>query len=104
MIWAAEIEREGERRGLINEATDRSTPSLFATHLRFSFDETQVPLSRLGFPSDSLQKKNDALVGLRKPETAPSQSVKGIKLGPARARTLIAFIPIETRNVVLRAE
>ena len=35
---------------------------VFATHLRFSFDETQVPLPVLGFPSDSLQKKNDTLV------------------------------------------
>ena len=30
---------------------------LFATHLRFSFDETQVPLPRLGFPGDALKKE-----------------------------------------------
>ena len=56
------------RRGaLINEATwaDRPTDEsayrpgrrFFATHLRFSFDETQVPLPRLGFPGDALKKK-----------------------------------------------
>ena len=51
---------EGKRRTLINEATwvERSADRgfFFATHLRFSFDETQVPLPALGFPSDALQK------------------------------------------------
>ena len=63
MIWGQRGRERKRGRGAAGRADAAELimvrVPLFATHLRFSFDETQVPLSGLRFPGDALKKENN---------------------------------------------